>query len=171
MTVDKDFKRIVRAKARASGQSYASVLRRLRAKPSKETLPMNIVRTIPDIRSLDLAASRSFYEGLLGLDVVMDVGSMLMFASPTQPKQQITVNGDASEANPLPAGFAIDAGYPDAVTALHERALEEGRVIVEPLEDKPMGIRRFSMLDPNGTRVTVLAHLSEEHQPPRKPEG
>ncbi|MEZ5997069.1 MAG: VOC family protein [Hyphomonas sp.] len=162
MTVDKDFKRIVRAKARERGQSYASVLRRL---TSKETPPMKITRTIPDIRSLDLPASRTFYEDLLGFKVVMDVGGMLMFASPSDPKQQLTLNGDATEAAPLPNGFTIDVGYPDAVTELHDKAKAEGHVIIEALEDKPMGVRRFSMLDPNGTRVTVLAHLDPAHQP------
>ncbi|MCG6856845.1 MAG: VOC family protein [Salaquimonas sp.] len=127
---------------------------------------MNIVRTVPDIRSLDLPASRSFYEGLLGFKVVMDVDGMLMFASPTQPRQQITVNGDKTQATPLPAGFSIDVGYPQAVTELHDRAMADGFVIIESLEDKPMGIRRFSLLDPNGTRVTILAHLDEAHQPP-----
>jgi catechol 2,3-dioxygenase-like lactoylglutathione lyase family enzyme len=169
MTVDRDFKRVVRAKARRSGQSYASVLRRLRNEggpPSEEKHLMNIVRTIPDIRSLDLPASRSFYEGLLGFKIVMDVDGMLMFASPTQPGQQVTVNGDATDATPLPAGFSVDVGYPQAVTELHDRARAEGFVIIESLEDKPMGIRRFSLLDPNGARVTILAHLDEAHQPP-----
>lgn len=31
----------------------------------------------------------------------------------------------------------------------------------EPLDDKPWGIRRFSLLDPSGSRMTVLAHLNE----------
>jgi hypothetical protein len=58
MTVDKDFKRLVREKARSSGQSYATVLQHLRN--HVETKPMNIVRTIPDIRSLDMKASWIF---------------------------------------------------------------------------------------------------------------
>lgn len=126
---------------------------------------MNIVRTIPDIRSSNLSASRTFYEGLLGFQVAMEVGDMLMFASPTHPKQQLTVNGDAAEAAPLPAGFSVDVGDAQVVTEIHDRAQAEGRVIIEPLEDKPMGIRRFSLLDPNGARVTVLAHLDETRQP------
>ena len=76
-----------------------------------------------------------------------------------------------TEAAALPAGFSIDVGYPDAVTDLHDRARREGRVIIDPLADKPMGIRRFSMLDPNGTRLTVLAHIDAAHQPPRPRHG
>jgi len=164
MTEGKDFKKLVRKKARVSGQSYASVLRRLR---NKETRPMTIMRTVPDLRSRDPEAGRAFYEGLLGFRLVMETGGMLMFASPNEPKQQLTLNGDAAEAKPLPPGFTIDVGFPDQATGLFDRACAEGRIIVEPLEDKPMGIRRFSMLDPDGARVTVMAHLDPRHQPPR----
>jgi catechol 2,3-dioxygenase-like lactoylglutathione lyase family enzyme len=170
MTVDKDFKRIVREKAGKTGQSYSAVLQRLRTdgqQPSKEKRPMTIVRTVPDIRALDLLVSRAFYEELLGFKVVMDQAGMLIFASPTEPKQQVTLNGDAAESAALPPGFAMDVGFPESVSELHARAVNQGCIIVEPLEDKPMGIRRFSLLDPNGVRITVLAHLAEAHQPPR----
>jgi hypothetical protein len=53
------------------------------------------------------------------------------------------------------------------VTEIHARALAQGCTIIGPLEDKPIGIRRFSLLDPNGTRVTIGAHLDEQYQPPR----
>ena len=59
---------------------------------------MTIVRTVPDIRALDLAVSRSFYQDLLGFKTVMDQSGMLMVASPTEPKQQVTLNGDAAES-------------------------------------------------------------------------
>ena len=128
---------------------------------------MTIVRTVPDIRALDLAVSRPFYENLLGFKAVMDQGGMLMFASPTEPKQQVTLNGDAAESAALPPGCAMDVGFPESVTDLHARAVAQGCVIVEPLADKPMGIRRFSLLDPNGVRITVLAHLDPAYQPRR----
>jgi len=127
---------------------------------------MNIMRTIPDIRTLNMPASRDFYEGLLGFNVVMDHAGMLMLASATQPKQQVIVNGEA-DAIPLPPGFSVDVGYPENVTEIHGQAVAKGCTIVEPLVDKPIGIRRFSLLDPNGTRVTVVAHLDPAHQPPR----
>jgi predicted enzyme related to lactoylglutathione lyase len=97
----------------------------------------------------------------------MEHAGMIMLASTTQPKQQITVNGDAADALPLPPGFSIDVGFPESVSEIQERAVAQGIVIVEPMEDKKIGIRRFSLLDPSGTRVTVLAHLDPAHQPPR----
>jgi catechol 2,3-dioxygenase-like lactoylglutathione lyase family enzyme len=170
MTTDRDFKRIVRAKARLTGQSYAVVHRRLRTHghaPLPEQKSMNIVRTIPDIRTVNLPASRAFYETIIGFKVAMEHDGMVILASETQPKQQITLNGDAADARPLPPGFSVDVGYPESVTEIHARAVAEGATIIEPLEDKPIGIRRFSLLDPNGTRVTIVAHLEEKYQPPR----
>ncbi len=170
MTADKDFKQIVRETALKTDQSYAAVQRRLRtdsSKLSKEKRPMNIVRTIPDVRSLNMPASRAFYEGILGFNVAMEHAGMMILASSTRPKQQVTINADAADAMPLPPGFAMDVGFPESVTEIHERAVAEGHMIIEPLEDKPIGIRRFSLLDPSGTRVTVVAHLDPAHQPTR----
>lgn len=171
MTANKDFKRIVREIARRTGQSYAAVQRRLRAdgttQPSTERRPMNIVRTIPDVRSMNLPASRAFYEEVIGFRVVMEHAGMIMLASTTQPKQQITVNGDAADALPLPPGFSIDVGFPASVSEIYEKAVAQGSTIIEPMEDKAIGIRRFSLLDPSGTRVTIIAHLDPAHQPQR----
>lgn len=168
MTANKDFKRIVRATARRTGQSYAAVQRRLRAdgtESSTERQPMNIVRTIPDVRSLNMPASRAFYEEILGFRVAMEHAGMMILASETQPKQQVTLNADAADAMPLPPGFSVDVGFPDSVREIYERAVSQGHTIIEPMEDKPIGIRRFSLLDPNGTRVTIVAHLDPAYQP------
>ncbi len=170
MTADKDFKRIVREAARKTGQSYAAVQRRLRTDSillSSEKNAMNIVRTVPDVRSLNLPASRAFYEGILGFRVAMEHAGMLILASATQPKQQVTVNADAADAMPLPPGFAVDVGFPENVSEIHERAVAASYTIVEPLDGKAIGIRRFSLLDPSGARVTVMAHLDPKDQPAR----
>ena len=170
MTAKKDFKRIVRERTRLTGQSYAVVQRRLRTdgqRPSMEKKYMNIVRTVPDVRSLNMPASRDFYEGIIGFKVVMEHAGMMILASATEPKQQVTLNADAADAMPLPPGFAVDVGYPESVSEIHARAVAQGCTIIEPMEDKPIGIRRFSLLDPNGTRVTIVAHLDKAYQPPR----
>ena len=162
MTADKDFKRIVRARATRTGESYAEALRQLRAQyaaatPAASKEPtVKITRAFPDIRSDDVDASRSFYSGLLGFDVSMEAGKFLLFTSPTDPNIQISLNGDFDS---LPAGFIVDVGTGERVQEIHDAAREEGLRIIEDIDDKPWGIRRFSLLDPSGTRVTVLAHI------------
>ncbi len=118
---------------------------------------MPIPRIIPELRSRDLAATKTFYCSLLGLEIGMEDGMFLMLNSSTNPTAQLTVNDNGHPS--LPPGFAIDVGNADQVQLLYERLTKQGFPLVEPLEDKPWGIRRFSVIDPNGVRVTVIGHL------------
>ncbi len=117
---------------------------------------MTIERAFPDIRSTDLPASKAFYTDVLGFDLSMEERDFLLFSSPSNPKVQLSVNGDFGN---LPPGFSVDVGSAERVTAIHAETVARGLRIVEDLEDKPWGIRRFSVLDPTGQRVTVLAHF------------
>lgn len=121
---------------------------------------MNIPRIIPEIRSRDLDATKAFYCGLLGLEVGMEDGAFLMLNSPTHPGAQLTVNDNGHPG--LPLGFAVDVGSADQVQRLYELVTKRGFPLVEPLEDKPWGIRRFSVIDPNGARVTIIGHIKQE---------
>jgi len=118
---------------------------------------VKIRRIIPEINSSDLEATRKFYAGLLGLTVDMEDGDFLMFSSAAAPNSQLVVNDNGHRG--LPPGFAIDVDTADSVTTLHDQCQQRGLVIVEPLDDKPWGIRRFSVLDPNGVRVTIIGHV------------
>jgi catechol 2,3-dioxygenase-like lactoylglutathione lyase family enzyme len=165
MTADKDFKRVVRARAKRTGESYAEALRQLRAHDApgspgaRKEPPVKITRAIPDIRSDDIEASRAFYSGLLGFNVSMEAGKFLMFTSPSDPNIQVSLNGDFDS---LPAGFIVDVGTAERVAEIHAVAVEKGLRIIEAVDDKPWGIRRFSLLDPSGSRVTVLAHFETQ---------
>ena len=118
---------------------------------------MAITRAFPDLRSNDLPATKAFYTGLIGFDLSMEERDFLLFSSPSNPQVQVSVNGDFGI---LPPGFTVDVGEASRVTEIHAAAVDQGHRIVEPLDDKPWGIRRFSLLDPSGQRVTVLAHIT-----------
>jgi catechol 2,3-dioxygenase-like lactoylglutathione lyase family enzyme len=64
---------------------------------------MNIVRTVPDVRSLNMPASRAFYKGILGFNVAMEHAGMVIFASATQPKQQVILRRRVPTASLSPA--------------------------------------------------------------------
>ena len=51
---------------------------------------MTIRRVVPDISSVRVEESREFYTGILGFDLVMDLGFVLTFALPKNPTAQIT---------------------------------------------------------------------------------
>jgi catechol 2,3-dioxygenase-like lactoylglutathione lyase family enzyme len=119
---------------------------------------MTIVRAVPDVPSQDIEATKAFYADLLGFDVSMEVGDFLLFSSPTAPDVQVSVNETPAGVLVYP-GFMVDVGSGERVRSLYEQARARGLEVFEPIDDKPWGIRRFGMKDPNGIRVTVLSHI------------
>lgn len=87
-------------------------------------------RAIPDIRCDDLEATKAFYAGLVGFDVAMEQDKFLLFRSPSEPKVQVSVNGDQAA---LPPGFIVDVGSAERVSEIHRDATGQGLRIVEEL--------------------------------------
>lgn len=122
---------------------------------------MAITRIIPEFRSDDLAATEDLYCNVIGLEVSMrEEPAFLMFGSPDVPGAQLIVNDNGHVG--LPRGFAIDVEDPARVDAIHAAVVERGLAVIEPISTKPWGIRRFSFVDHNGERVTVIAHAEFE---------
>jgi len=80
----------------------------------------------------------------------MDLGWIVTFVSPSNPTAQISVVRDDNPSTPLP-NMSIEVADVDKV---HARAIERGLQIVYPLTDEPWGIRRFFVVDPNGSLST-----------------
>jgi uncharacterized glyoxalase superfamily protein PhnB len=90
----------------------------------------------------------------------MEVGAFVLLTAPDSPNVQVMLNGDPKDRDPSPPGFTLDLGSGDAVSAAYDASVRRGLTLVEDMDDKPWGIRRFSVLDPAGTRVTMLAHVA-----------
>jgi uncharacterized glyoxalase superfamily protein PhnB len=118
---------------------------------------MSITRIIPEVRSNNIAATRNFYTNMLGLVIDMEEGDFLMMSSPANLSAQLIVNDNGHPG--LPPGFAVDVGSVERLQQIYQLITEHGLPIVEPLADKPWGIRRFSLIDPNGVRVTIVSHI------------
>jgi predicted enzyme related to lactoylglutathione lyase len=115
---------------------------------------MGVKRIVPDVCSPDPAASRAFYEGVLGLEVAMDLGWITTFAAPGNPAAQISVlQADASSTRQADASIEVDD-----VDAVHEAAVRLGYEIVHPLTDEPWGVRRFFVVEPAGRVLNILSH-------------
>jgi catechol 2,3-dioxygenase-like lactoylglutathione lyase family enzyme len=123
----------------------------------KESL-MSVRRVVPDIKSRHLAESRTFYVDFLALELAMDLGFVMTFVSPSNPTAQISVVRDEGDSTPLP-NVSVEVADVDE---MHQRAVERGLEIVYPLTDEPWGIRRFFVVDPNGTVLNVLSHRPAE---------
>jgi catechol 2,3-dioxygenase-like lactoylglutathione lyase family enzyme len=116
---------------------------------------VTINRTVPNIRSDRPAETRDFFVGLLGFEVVMDLGWVMTVASPTNPSAQVTVVGNDDPAAP---GISVEV---DDVDAVHARVVERGLEIAYPLRYEEWGVRRFMLREPSGTIVNVLSHRSD----------
>lgn len=126
-----------------------------RSRPSR--LPtVGVTRIVPYADGHDIAASRDFYVGVLGLEVGME-DPVLDLSSPANPTAQIVIPPPGMD-DPQPR-FGVDVGDAAAVDAAHAEALRRGLSVVYPLTDEPWGIRRFFVEDPGGTVVSVLAHI------------
>ena len=119
---------------------------------------VRIRRAIPVVLTDDPAATRAFYEGLLGFRVAMEVDGMLMFASHEVETTQVIVVWESATAMD-PAGRMLTMSVEvDDVDAAHAEAVAEGLEIVRELRDEPWGIRRFFVRDPSGAIVNVAHH-------------
>jgi catechol 2,3-dioxygenase-like lactoylglutathione lyase family enzyme len=119
-------------------------------------LLMSVRRIVPNINSADPSVSRSFYEGVLGLEAAMDMGWIITFASPSNPTAQVSVVASASRNEPH-ADISVEVADVDAC---HAAAQQRDFLIVYPLTDEPWGVRRFFVRDPNGIIINVVSHKS-----------
>lgn len=122
---------------------------------------MTVRRIVPDIKSRNIGASRTFYEDVLGLEVAMDMGFVVTLVSPTNPTAQITLLRDDDATEYVPQ-ISIEVADVDDV---HSRAVSQGARIVYPLTNEPWGVRRFFLVDPNGIVINVLTHIAATISP------
>ncbi|PKD20837.1 glyoxalase [Salegentibacter salinarum] len=115
-------------------------------------------RIVPNIYSNNLEKSKKFYTEFLGMDLVMDMGWILTFASKENKTAQISIFKNKNN-KPLDNSAIflsielcdIDQCYEDA----KNRAIE----IVYPITNESWGVRRFFVKDPNGVTINLVTHL------------
>ena len=115
---------------------------------------MTVRRIVANISAADPERARAFYEALLDLEVVMDHGWILTFASPAPTTPQVSVASEGGSGTPVP-DLSIEV---DEVDEIYRRALASGFDVVYDLVDEPWGVRRFYVRDPLGRIVNILSH-------------
>jgi catechol 2,3-dioxygenase-like lactoylglutathione lyase family enzyme len=116
---------------------------------------MAVRRIVPNLAASDPARARAFYERLLGLEVVMDFGWILTFASGASARPELSVASEGGSGAPVP-DISIEV---DDVDEVYRRAVEAGLEITYGIADEPWGVRRFYVRDPFGKTVNILSHL------------
>jgi lactoylglutathione lyase len=119
---------------------------------------MTVLRIVPNVACADPAQARAFYETIFGLPVVMDLGWILTFGADAPTTPQLSLAREGGAGAPVP-DLSVEV---DDVDSVHRRAVAAGCEILRDLVDEPWGVRRFSVRDPCGKIVNVLAHRAME---------
>lgn len=115
---------------------------------------MQIKRIVANISAPAPEKARRFYQQLLGLEVLMDMGWIVTFGSDARMSVQISVMSEGGSGAPVP-DLSIEVDDLEAVLSRVNKAkiaIEYGPV------DEPWGVRRFFVRDPFGKLVNILAH-------------
>jgi predicted enzyme related to lactoylglutathione lyase len=117
---------------------------------------VTVKRIKPNILSTDFAASRAFYNNIIGLSGGTGLDWILFFGT-DQREVQLSVMAMDVKAHVHP-DVSIEV---DDVDEVHDRAVAAGADIVYPLTDEDWGLRRFFVRDPNGAVINVTQHRDE----------
>lgn len=116
---------------------------------------MVVKRIVANIETRDVALARTFYQEVLGLDPLMDLGWIVTCGSAEQMTVQVSFAVQGGSGTPVP-DLSIEV---DDVDAMHESMRNAGFPIEYGPTDEPWGVRRFYVRDPFGKLVNILAHL------------
>ncbi len=115
---------------------------------------MAVLRIVANLHAPDPKVAQAFYGDLLGLDLAMDHGWIVTFASDAQAAAQVSIASEGGSGTPVPQ-LSIEV---DNVDEVYERVKRTGFAIVYDITDEPWGVRRFYVRDPFGTIVNILSH-------------
>ena len=115
---------------------------------------MKVKRIVANMAVTDPAAAKSFYQDLLGLDLLMDMGWIVTLGSSQVMSVQISFMTEGGSGAPVP-DLSIEVDDLEAALARVKKA----KVPIEygPAHE-PWGVHRFFVRDPFGNLVNILIH-------------
>ena len=115
---------------------------------------MKVHRIVANIQTTDVVKAKTFYQDILGLDVIMDHGWIRTYGSNQKMTVQVSFATQGGSGTPVP-DLSIEV---DDVEAAVQRVKEAGMPIEYGPTSEPWGVRRFYVRDPLGKLVNVLQH-------------
>jgi catechol 2,3-dioxygenase-like lactoylglutathione lyase family enzyme len=115
---------------------------------------MSVKRIVTNIATDQIENAKAFYGDMLGMEIVMDLGWIMTFASPATTRPQISVATQGGSAAPVPD---ISVEIDDFDDVLHWMR-EAGYAIVYGPVVEPWNVERFIVRDPFGRLVNILRH-------------
>ncbi len=115
---------------------------------------MTVKRIVANINCPNPDAAKAFYCDILGMEVAMDLGWIVTFATSAGTRPQISMATEGGSGTPVP-DLSIEV---DNLDEVHRRMLEAGIGIEYGPASEPWGVRRFYVRDPFGKLVNILTH-------------
>ncbi|MDX8527226.1 VOC family protein [Mesorhizobium sp. MSK_1335] len=115
---------------------------------------MKVLRIVANTETRDIAAAKRFYQDVLGLDLLMDMGWIATYGSQQTMAVQISFMAQGGSDTPVP-DLSIEV---DDVDASLDAMKAAGFAIEYGPADEPWGVRRFYVRDPFGRLVNILSH-------------
>jgi catechol 2,3-dioxygenase-like lactoylglutathione lyase family enzyme len=115
---------------------------------------MRVKRIVSNVAASAPAAAKRFYQDVLGLDILMDMGWIITYGSPDTMTLQLSVMSEGGSGTPVP-DLSIEVDDLEVALARVKQAklpIEYGPA------DEPWGVRRFFVRDPFGKLVNILTH-------------
>ncbi|UOQ45473.1 VOC family protein [Halobacillus salinarum] len=116
---------------------------------------MKVKRIVANIETQDISKARAFYQDILGLETLMDLGFIATYGTEEKMTTQISFLSEGGSGTPVP-DLSIEVDDLEEVLA---RIKEAGIAIEYGPAEEPWGVRRFFVRDPFGKLVNILAHL------------
>ena len=115
---------------------------------------MKVKRIVSNVAASDVDKASAFYEGLLGLKVLMDLGWIRTYGSSSKMTIQVSVMSEGGSGTPVPD---ISIEVDDLEEAL-ARVRKASIAIEYGPASEPWGVRRFYVRDPFGKLINILQH-------------
>lgn len=115
---------------------------------------VKVERIVANIATSDIAAAKRFYQDVLGLDLLMDMGWIATYGSEERMQAQVSFMAQGGSGTPVP-DLSIEV---DDVDAALDAMKAAGFAVEYGPADEPWGVRRFYVRDPFGRLVNILSH-------------
>ncbi|MGP4081014.1 VOC family protein [Pseudalkalibacillus sp. R45] len=116
---------------------------------------MKVKRIVANVETQNIAKAKYFYEEVLGLDQLMNLGWIATYGSDEKMTTQISFLSQGGSQTPVPdLSIEVD-DLDDALT----RIKDAGIAIEYGPAKEPWGVRRFFVRDPFGKLINILSHL------------
>jgi catechol 2,3-dioxygenase-like lactoylglutathione lyase family enzyme len=115
---------------------------------------VKVKRIVSNVATSDVDKASAFYEKILGLKVLMDLGWIRTYGSTAKMTIQVSVMSDGGSGTAVP-DMSIEV---DNLEEALMRVRKAGIAIEYGPATEPWGVRRFYVRDPFGKLINILAH-------------